>query len=435
MTDNQLNGLFQSFTQADSSTTRKFGGTGLGLTICKQLVTMMDGEIRVTSQPEKGSTFTFTLRLGTTDMICASRSCQEADPNAVAAIRGSRILVVDDNLLNQQVVQELLTMESFAVTTASNGHEAVKTIRKKVFDAVLMDIHMPVMDGLAATREIRNDLRFNTLPIIAMTASAMAADRQMGFSAGMSAYITKPIDPERLLQVLVRWIPARQQPGSALPAHAAVSDTRQLPANLPGINIQVGLRWTTGNESLLRKLMEQFYRKHSRDLQTIRQALENDEQEKAQRIAHTAKGVAGTIGALKLQQAATAVDAALKTNNREKLPLLLEKMEKALLEVLSGLQLLHVSANSPQKSGAGDQLNMDSLVSMLTRVKILVHELDPDAEEVALNLRQALHGSSFYETANLLHHQIEETEFDAAEETLKQLQSALQASEKEENIR
>jgi hypothetical protein len=105
------------------------------------------------------------------------------------------------------------------------------------------------------------------------------------------------------------------------------------------------------------------------------------------------------------------------------------------LEVLSGLQLLHVSANSPQKSGAGDQLNMDSLVSMLTRVKILVHELDPDAEEVALNLRQALHGSSFYETANLLHHQIEETEFDAAEETLKQLQSALQASEKEENIR
>ena len=433
MTGSQLNSLFQSFTQADTSTTRKFGGTGLGLTICKQLVTLMGGEIKGSSQPEKGSTFTFTIRFGTTDIVCASRSSEETDRIAVAAIGGSRILVVDDNLLNQQVVQELLTMNQFIVTTVVNGQEAVEAVQNYSFDAVLMDIHMPVLDGLAATQVIRNDPHFNGLPIIAMTASAMAEDRRMGFSAGMNDYISKPIDPDSLLQVLTRWIPAKQQPVSSLPMYPADGDDRQLPASLPGINIQTGLRWTSGKQSLLRKLMEQFYSKHNRDVQLIRQALEDDEQDKARRIAHTAKGVAGTIGAIRLQRAATAVDAAFKTNNLDALPPLLERMEKALLEVLSGLQLICVPANGKNKTERTTQLDMENLESMLNQARVLVHELDPEAEEVASNLLQALDGSPFHETARCLLHQVEETEFDAAGITLTQLQSALQASETEEN--
>ncbi len=435
MTDSQLNNLFQSFTQADSSTTRKFGGTGLGLSICKQLVNMMDGEITVNSRPEKGSTFTFTIRFGTTDMMCATRSSQKIDRNEVAAIRGSKILIVEDNLLSQQVVQELLQAEQFTVATAANGKEAVKAVQKESFDAVLMDIQMPIMDGLAATRVIRNDLRFNGLPIIAMTASAMAADRQMSFAAGMSDYITKPIDPESLLQILVHWIPARQQPASTRPTQTAASNNIPLPASLPGINIRVGLRWTSGKQSLLRKLMEQFYSKHNRDVQLIRQALERDEQKTARRIAHTAKGVAGTIGAVKLQQTATAVDAALKKGDVATVPRLLEEMEEALLEVLSGLQLICAPANGKRETEGTAKLDRNSLESMLAEAENLVYELDPDAEEVAVNLLQALHGSPFHETACLLLHQIEETEFDAAEETLQRLQADLQVPETGEDAR
>ena len=340
MTEAQLDGLFQSFSQADSSTTRKYGGTGLGLSISKQLVELMGGKINAESQYGKGSTFSFTLEFAIADITCLAEPVQAAAGNALAAIRGARILLVEDNLLNQQVARELLEMKQLIVTIANNGQEAVELVKRNTFDVVLMDIQMPVMDGYTATGDIRKNSAFTRLPIIAMTANAMAADRQKCFDAGMNDHIAKPINPDKMFQTLVHWIPVQKGLEADIAVQPAIVEDEYLPASLPGINLQLGLRRVAGSSKLLRELLHQFYQDHGQDVRLIREALDTDKVETAQRIAHTVKGVAGTIGAVDHQKATTAVDAAIKAGNEEEIPALLEQMDETLREVMLGLECL-----------------------------------------------------------------------------------------------
>ncbi|MFC1850637.1 two-component regulator propeller domain-containing protein [candidate division CSSED10-310 bacterium] len=199
--------LFDSFTQADGSTTRKYGGTGLGLTICKRLVELMNGEIWAESELGQGSTFSFEVEFGSHDIeVALAKKPEVREPEAVETLAGTKILLVEDNSINQQVAVEILQSCGVSVDVANNGEVAVETIGTSKYDAILMDIQMPVMDGFEATRLIREKTQYKDLPIIAMTAHAMKGDQENCFEAGMNDYVTKPIDPEQLFSKLAQWI-------------------------------------------------------------------------------------------------------------------------------------------------------------------------------------------------------------------------------------
>ncbi len=208
MTPEQMEQIFSPFTQADGSTTRTFGGTGLGLSICRQLTELMGGEIGVTSEPGVGSTFTFTAGFlqGEAPMVEAEAV---SEMNAVkAALRGCRLLVAEDQELNQQVIREILERVGAKVTMVTDGRQAVAaaTAADPPFDAVLMDMQMPKLDGYGATILIREQISADRLPVIAMTAHAMKEERDRCLAAGMNDHLSKPINPDRLYVCLNRWV-------------------------------------------------------------------------------------------------------------------------------------------------------------------------------------------------------------------------------------
>ncbi len=210
ISEEKQNEIFRSFTQADASISHAYGGTGLGLTISKILVGMMGGKIWVESKENKGSTFYFTLSLKKADSVDASLTAEgviiEDTDHAVSRLQGAHILVVEDNLLNQELVQELLTMEGLTCETASDGQQALELLAKNNFDAVLMDCQMPVLDGYQATAAIRQQGNFKELPIIALTANAMVEDVNRALGAGMNDHVAKPVDPDVLFTTMAKWI-------------------------------------------------------------------------------------------------------------------------------------------------------------------------------------------------------------------------------------
>ena len=209
----KIDKLFKSFTQLDSSTTRKYGGTGLGLSITRQLVKLMGGEVSVSSVPGEGSVFCFE--------VCFERATEQPEPvpgittaelsDMARPLLGARVLVVDDLEVNRLVASDLMTTLGIRTAVAGSGIEALQMASEQVFDAILMDIHMPNMDGYETTRELIARLGSDAPPIMAMTALAMEQDRNACLSVGMVDHITKPIDPVRLLKTLLKWIkPARR---------------------------------------------------------------------------------------------------------------------------------------------------------------------------------------------------------------------------------
>jgi two-component system, sensor histidine kinase and response regulator len=458
MTPEQAAKLFQPFTQADMSTTRKHGGTGLGLTICRRLVELMGGHIGLESEAGVGTTFSFTLWFGVgkadaprqmvpaklaelrvlvvddneaareilqeplsavatrvdavtsgKDAIAAVRQHDATDPydivfmdwrmpgmdglqasryiksdetlqhqphivlvtafgredvresaerlqldgflvkpvtrsmivdtlvNVFASsadarhaaeddsdgerLRGVRILLTEDNEINQQIAVELLEGAGATVTVVNNGREAVDLLfsgpQPAPFDIVLMDLQMPEMDGYQATANIRSDARFATLPIIAMTAHATLEERQRCLAAGMNDHVSKPIDPANLFDTVARY---RTQAGAATTADIAVDvavpvPSREDPAvDLPpisGLDAGDGLARVGGNRKLYRKLLRQFVEDHAATAEQVREARARGDVALAERLAHTLKGVAGNIGAPDVRLAAGALEAAL----------------------------------------------------------------------------------------------------------------------------
>jgi len=204
--------LFQPCTQADASTTRRFGGTGLGLSICKRLVELMGGAIGATSEPGVGSVFWFELPLKRTATVAATPAAEKgATPPAGPRLQGLRVLAADDNRINLFMLERVLKFEGVSrVQLAADGQQALKTLEAdpQGFDCVLMDIQMPVMDGLTATRRIRESAELRRLPVIALTAGVMAEERERAEATGVTGFLAKPLDLAAMVAMLRPYAPA-----------------------------------------------------------------------------------------------------------------------------------------------------------------------------------------------------------------------------------
>ena len=514
MTAEQAAKLFQPFVQADTSTTRKYGGTGLGLTISKRLAEMMGGEIWVESEQGRGSTFSFTANFGLgkerakkrfkpaselrgmkvlvvddnatsrsilqemlksfsfevslaasgeegiTELEAASKDKpfklvimdwkmpgmdgieaskrikhhiglskippiilvtaygreeimqqaeevglegfllkpvnpsmlfdtimqtfgeavsetsrvaqrHEQEAEALKHIRGAWVLLVEDNEINQQVALEILEGAGLNVSLVENGQEAVSAVKEKDYDAVLMDIQMPVMNGYEATGAIRSDPRFEDLPIIAMTAHAMAGDEDKSLKAGMNGHVTKPIDPGQLFATLQKWIKPSEKraqvqqpevPVESPESKKAVPEENELPESLSGFDLATGLERLRGNKRLYRKLLLDFGAKYTRVGGEINKALDSKDLKEAHSLIHNLKGLAGNLAATGLHAASVNLEKLVKgvgkkTPQVKELKLKFSKLENALIHALESVGTLSVSAEDVTCKISDDEIS------------------------------------------------------------------------------
>ena len=298
--------LFAPFTQADASTTRRYGGTGLGLAISKQLVEMMGGSIGVQSREGQGSTFWFTVALEIVPEACGPRRSAALPRNAGRTERmvtgrlgrKARILLAEDNVTNQEVAMAQLVKLGCDPVPVTNGVEAVEAVRQASYDLVLMDCQMPLMDGFEAARRIRESVGTN-LPIVAITADAMPADRARCLAEGMSDYLAKPVQLAQLAEVLDRWLPCPVDPPSAEPASdRSVFDAGDL------------LRRLMGDRQLADTVLEGFLEDAPSQLEKLQTRLREADASGIRAQAHALKGAAATVAAEGLREAALALERA-----------------------------------------------------------------------------------------------------------------------------
>ncbi|MCP4342191.1 MAG: response regulator [Desulfobulbaceae bacterium] len=544
MNEAQLKGLFTAFSQADASTTRRFGGTGLGLTISKKLAEMMGGEIGAHSSEGEGSTFWFSARLlqdpgpgnreqpqltddikdlrvlvvdnNETARLILTRQLEhfgykvtEAESgeeaifllqtvstealfdlvlidwmmpgmdgietaryiqtgkglakipalimltafdkqklldsaqglqlqeiltkpifpsdllNAILAtfgkdvakregvdheslpehVLGARILLVEDILINQEVAREILVKAGVSVTIAGDGEKGLERLKLgdadgNPFDAVLMDIQMPVMDGYTAAREIRKLSEYQELPIIAMTANAFASDRQKALEVGMNDHVTKPINVRELFKVLgeLIFLPEERR-GRSVDKAETVSTERDLlrPADLPeidGLDIASGVKRAADNLSLYESLLETFVLHHTDDIIKITEALEKNDILLAVRLAHTLKGVSGCLGAERLQLLSGTLEEAITKASGEKLQAALANVEHALAELLAGIRKAYpVQVAMEEPKGPHHQpetLDSASVRQVLDTLRDYLADDDPEAMDYFLEEKAQL---------------------------------------------
>jgi two-component system sensor histidine kinase/response regulator len=577
LTEEQRNKLFSAFSQADASTTRKYGGTGLGLTISKRLVEIMEGEIGVDSVPGQGSTFHFTakfgvqteqrrltvnaadvqgLRIMVVDDNASAREIlqsilaslkfnatavtsgaeaigeleqgqlehkpyglvlmdwkmpgmdgvetikriradsklsqtpafimvtaysrdellQQAEgvkidgllvkpvspstlldsilnalgkeaaqrtrkhekqanyQEAAHRVKGAHLLLVEDNAVNQEVALEILQEAGLRVDVANNGAEAVEKVAQAAYDGVLMDCQMPVMDGFEATRKIRQDPCFAALPILAMTANAMAGDREKCVEAGMNDHIAKPIDVAQLFLTLAQWIkPKPVQPEvAATPASSAVTTPKGIRADgvpdISGLDLDGALARMGGSAKLLRKMILRFGETQAEVMDRIKKAMESNDAEAATREAHTVKGLAGNIGATPMAERAALVEGMLKRGETGELAAALDAMEVELGSLLGRIGAAigepeRATTTAPGLSPAS--VNKDALGTELRQLAALLSDLDSGAGTVADGLADRLTALGQGEAAKVLLKQVTEFDYDAARVCLAETARAL----------
>jgi len=301
ITEEQKRKLFHAFVQADTSNSRQYSGSGLGLVISQRLAVLMGGEVGVESKLGKGSTFWVTVRLdiGSTPELAAEvgvKLGQQLDSKN--SFHGSRILLVEDSLFNQQIVIELLKDASATVCLVTNGEEALDLLSKEPFDCVLMDMQMPEMDGLEATRKIRSTPALAKIPVIAMTANVSNDDRKRCLAAGMDDYIGKPFKLDKFYATIAQYLPVRehQELISSMPA-ASILKT-PLAGNPSVIDFAVLAEWVGNDPKKINNFARKFIDSAKEDIAHIEDALERNDMSAVSDLGHRAKSGANFVGAI-----------------------------------------------------------------------------------------------------------------------------------------
>jgi signal transduction histidine kinase/HPt (histidine-containing phosphotransfer) domain-containing protein/ActR/RegA family two-component response regulator len=315
MTVAQRERLFEAFTQGDSSTTRLYGGTGLGLTISRHLVDMMGGTISVDSVAGAGSIFSFTAWFGL-DAVEVSGIAAAETENAERGLAGLQVLLVEDNAVNQQIAAELMASVGIVVDVADNGRIALDKLKAgRRYDIVLTDLQMPEMDGYATTAAIRADAHFGTLPIVAMTAHAMAEERARCLACGMNDHIAKPIDPTMLFDTLTRWGRRQSAPERGPPVARAPLPPEN--GSIGWIDTATALDRLSGNVALYHKVLAQFTADNGYLPAQVALLLGAGERLSAEKTMHDLRGVAGNIGASALADVAGELEQAIRGTHED----------------------------------------------------------------------------------------------------------------------
>ncbi len=301
--------LFRVFSQADGSTTRQYGGTGLGLTICKKLAAQMGGDVGFKSKPGVGTEFWFTARFSHADESSIVLTTLTQAPSE-GMLRGQRILLVEDSEFNQQVAAELLEYVGAQVTVAASGLDALTVLASAApFDAILLDLHMPGIDGMETCQRIRAQPQHALLPIIALTADASVEMRAACLAAGMNDYESKPIEPHRLYATLARWI----QPRDTDTAQIAVT-TPDTPAMID-VNPRALATLLNGDTVKAERFAQKFLETASHTTAAMQASLDSGDLSELRRLSHRLKSAAATVGALRLATLCEAVEVGCSSND------------------------------------------------------------------------------------------------------------------------
>jgi CheY-like chemotaxis protein len=345
------------------------------------------------------------------------------------------MLLVEDNEINRELAGQLLRDAGITVSLAENGREAVEKVTTESFDGVLMDVQMPEMDGYQAARVIRARPELAGLPIIAMTANAMAADRAKALAAGMNEHVPKPIDPGDLYAAIRRWCKPRAQvinpPSTPAPPAGTTfpPDARALPEHLDGIDVVDGLKRVAGNRNLYCNLLLKFRQSHARAVEDIRSALDAGDYERAHRIAHTVRGLAGNIGAKELQAAAVAVDAAFKDSDPARAETVVPALEAALRRVVSSIADFARTESETCTFDAVAPLDLDAVIPKLAQLERLLKNDDFDArhviEELLPHFRRSRHAGKF----EMLTRKVAGYDFEAAFVDFEAIKAAIESEE------
>ena len=424
----ELDTLFEAFTQADASTTRNFGGTGLGLCISKNLANMLDGDIEVESIYGQGSTFSLCLPLNiyTGESKHTDISIMEVNEKKAFSkekfdlIKGAHILLVEDNIINQQLAYTILNDENFIVTVASNGEEALKLIEFRNFDIVLMDLQMPVMGGIEATQKIRTQKRFKNLPVIAMTADVMEEAKNEALQAGLNDYISKPIDVNELFNLLIKWIkPKRHKELSPQFNEQSKAKIDIEFAALQSIDTSIGLKCCAGKKTLYKKMLFGFRKEYEDYEEIITNALYDEKIEFLQRYIHTLKGIAGTLGAVELFNEMSQADLELKKAAPEVVEIasILKNavgIVNAILSDIIELEKTFPEIEPDKENSKVPKKNIKDIKITLNKLKKNLEEYDLESEDSFKILKSQIYSSENSDLLDELGSRIEKFEFENA---------------------
>jgi len=343
-------------------------------------------------------------------------------------IKGANILLVEDNKINQQVATELLMKQGLFVTIANNGIEALQILERKTFDAVLMDLQMPEMDGYEVTRNIRRDSRFKDMPIIAMTAHVMSSEKEKCLEAGMNDHTGKPVNPENLFKTLVKWIKPEIRKIHSSQREEGNKEGGKFPEFLPGINIEEGLKRLHGKKGLYRQLLLQFKKYHNTTDKT-KDALNRRDLTTAEQLLHDFKGVSGNLSTTELYKSVEELEQAVKKGEDGSFPELLETFEKALNRVMDSIKLLE-NLDIKDEDSILNTSETDHKIAkdILLKLSDLVKNHNLNVDNCVKDLKKHLNSETFSDEIKILDDAIDTFDFEKAHSILSDIARKLNIS-------
>ncbi|GGY22297.1 hybrid sensor histidine kinase/response regulator [Paludibacterium paludis] len=420
VTPEQRDRLFRAFEQADISTSRKYGGTGLGLAITRRLAELMGGEAGCEAATRRGSVFWFTAWLSATGKTGDEPGEPEAGESGLRGrFPGLRILLVEDNNINREVIIELLRDTGLTIDTAGDGQQAIAMAERYRYDLILMDIRLPVLDGLQTTQVLRSWPEWRERPILALSASAFPEDRKACADAGMNDFVAKPVKPEALLQALAKWLPA----AVIHPDSASAGQTGAPPSlgdealvmrlsGLPDIDTRQGLALFNGQSSRYAAFLRRFLADHGDDMAKLEDALASEDRKQAILLAHSLRSAAATLGILRISACATEMEERL---SRGALPGDLAHCRTGIDGQFAALRReLDTEASAPTAALA---IDMRELRRLFSRLDALLAQNDTAAISL-LNGRAAALEAALGSRARRLIRLVQQFRFEAARQYL-----------------